>query len=799
MTTEPQTLLHTADLPASLSPGEEKEKTFSATAGTLAFFTVSLLLVAGLCRFSFYVLKNHRSAVARDDLVKTYVDVQPYGNRPKNADYIALNSLNRSAPAVFFDDRTNKAVKKTENAASSKKAPSPVYASLSAKPAVSKPPLRAVPAERLAPVALPVSVSAVMSSPVPAVANEGIALDELIVSGIKILEDAETQVADIMETEDAFAYDEAKAAAFITPKDPKSAVPPTPPDVAVPDKAPFTPAVRKKNTEKTVWLDVAALRNALKEKEEKSKRTTLAAVENEKRKKENNALLNMGGTKQTASLKTDVASDVGAETEAVNKSQTVAVVKDAPFPGTETLKAVGRKENPKVKEAVRSKVALTQKKANSSFSEAHNLWKVAVANGKPKNKLAVKTPDTEEEKIVAIKNLAREESNGERAAEEYIEVRNDDKNDGETVIYRNGRPHKIFNTENAAEKTSLAEAKAQTPPPLSWMDRQQAAVWTSMSQSDVPSVWTMSSDEKTHAPEAAKAFKVADVSTPAANDTAQKDPDVVTSAEVRIVGEEKKPEAKKSPLLLPLGSSAPVSTAAPLPAAVMPVSTASKPAATAPAVSLPALPFPASVESGENSEKTADDSIVGKIKSLFGTSGEAPSLPSLGTGTASAMPDLNKKKETPKKKKNTTQKQSERTSSSVREDAFSRMESNAKRNGENDLPSELRLTFKPGNAELTSSSVKWVKAFGNRAKKDIQRGIEVRMSNQIREIQEKRFAIIRSILLGAGMQPTQLFPVMSNRTPHTIVLRAFDIPEEGYEEYTSAGDGVEERIYYKQW
>ena len=127
------------------------------------------------------------------------------------------------------------------------------------------------------------------------------------------------------------------------------------------------------------------------------------------------------------------------------------------------------------------------------------------------------------------------------------------------------------------------------------------------------------------------------------------------------------------------------------------------------------------------------------------------------------------------------------------------MERNAKRNTENELPAELRLTFKPGNAELTSTSVKWVKAFGNRAKKDIQRGIEVRMSNQIRDIQEKRFAIIRSILLGTGMEPTQLFPVMTNRTPHTIVLRAFDIPEEGYEEYTSSGNGVEERIYFRQW
>ncbi len=798
MTTEPRTPLHTVELsPSASDVGGQKEKAFPVTAGTLAFLAVCLLLVAGLCRFSFYVLKNHRSAVARDDLVKTYVDVQPYGGRPKNTGYISLNARDRAAPAVFFDARKAKtpavAAKFSENP---KAPPAPVYASAPAEPA---PSLRAVPAERLAPVAdVPVSVAAVIPSAASEAGDKAVSLDDLLVSGTKILEEAETKIADIVEAEDAFAYDEAKAAAFMTPKEQKKAVPPLPPDVAAPDKAPFTPAVRKKNAERTVWLDVAALRRALKIKEDTSKKTAVAAAAKEKRLKENDALLKMGGAKQTASLKTDVVSDVVPETAPAKKTQTAAVVKDAPFPGTETLNAVGKAADPKVRETVRSKIAQAQKKANDAFSGAEGLWKIAVANGKPKNKLAVKTAEKADEKIVAIKNLAREENAGEQTPKDYMEVRNDLPNGGETVIYRNGRPHKVFNSGDEEAKTALAEAKTGKESSLNWMDRQQAAVWTSMSQSDVPSVWTVSSDEKKHDPEAAKAFKVADVSEPAAKAPKTEEPDVVTSAEVRIVGEEKKPEAKKSPLLLPLGSSAPVSTAAPLPAAAMPASVTPQTAAPAP-MTLPALPQPAAAEEEAGETEAEDDSIVGKIKSLFGTSGEAPALPSLGSGTASSLPDLNKKKKASEKKKSSARKQRKDSSSSVREDAFARMESNAKRNDENDLPSELRLTFKPGNAELTSSSVKWIKAFGNRAKKDIQRGIEVRMSNQIRDIQEKRFAIIRSILLGTGMEPTQLFPVMTNRTPHTIVLRAFDIPEEGYEEYTSSGDGVEERIYYRQW
>lgn len=784
------------DLSITTSPSAplqtDKKKALSLTAGTVAFFTACLFLIAGLCRFSFYVLKNHRNAVDKSAFVKTYIDVQPY-NGYKNADYIALDSFKNGAPAVFFENKRPESLK-SANQKQNHKPPLPVYASVSPAPAEHEPTLRAIPAKRLAPVVhAPISVAAV-SLKKENIRDNAVSLDDLIISGTKILDDGDEKIAEAAEIEDAFAFDAAKAEIF-EPKEEKKILPELPADVASPDKPPFTPVIRKKSPAKTVWIDVAALRRSLKEQENSALKILAAAEKKKAVKKENDALLNMGGAKQLASLKNEISSDTGLN--ASDKSQKTPENKTTEAENTPPLKAVGKKEDENVKKAVRSKVAQAQKKANDSFVQTESLWKIAVANGTPKNKLAVKKPETENEKIIAIKNLAREEADNEKPSKEYIEVKNSFEEPTETVIYRNGKPHKIFNADGKKEQKTADNSDSS----LNWLDRQQAAVWTSMAQSDTPSVWTLSSNDTPHNPETAKAFKVADVSEPAPQKTSETEKDnekdnVLTSAEVRVVGEEKKPEAKKSPLLLPLGSSEPVSTSAPLPAAVMPSSSPGKTNQSSPSQPvIHALPAPAPF--ADEAQNEQDDSIVGKIKALFSSSDTAPALPDLGGGSSEPLPDLNKK---PKTSTKTASKKSKKASSaSVREDAFAKMERNAKRNDEDEFPSELRLTFKPGNAELTSTSVKWVKAFGNRAKKDIQRGIEVRMSNQIRDIQEKRFAIIRSILLGTGMEPTQLFPVMTNRTPHTIVLRAFDIPEEGYEEYTSSGNGVEERIYFKQW
>ena len=65
----------------SLDKAHENKKKFPLTAGTAIFMSACFLLVMGLCKFSFYVLKNHRSAVSRDEFIQTYVDVQPFARK----------------------------------------------------------------------------------------------------------------------------------------------------------------------------------------------------------------------------------------------------------------------------------------------------------------------------------------------------------------------------------------------------------------------------------------------------------------------------------------------------------------------------------------------------------------------------------------------------------------------------------------------------------------------------------------------------------------------------------------------
>ena len=69
----------------ALDKSPENRKKLPLTAGTAIFVFACFLLVAGLCKFSFYVLKNHRSAVSRDEFIQAYVDVQPFSAEKKPA------------------------------------------------------------------------------------------------------------------------------------------------------------------------------------------------------------------------------------------------------------------------------------------------------------------------------------------------------------------------------------------------------------------------------------------------------------------------------------------------------------------------------------------------------------------------------------------------------------------------------------------------------------------------------------------------------------------------------------------
>lgn len=718
---------------------------YRLSAGTAAFLAFNFLMILGFCKFSFYVLKNHRSAVDRDTLVKTYVDVQPYsGTRSESPSYIILK--NQRTPAPFFD-RTGKAGDPS-SVFTAAKIPAPVME----KPVKTALPVIAKTAKRppvIRPAAPPALIAAVTPAPVKPAQETAADLDSLMSAGLSLLtESDETLIASrsILQEEPENTEPVAlKPAAPVVVDTAKISAP-----------AEKKPAAKKKKTAEkkeragTHWVDIAQLRRSLTDVADETRK-----AETERK---NEALLNMNGAKQTAALNTQTATDAvtapePAKTEkAEEKAVKTAVVQDIPFAGT------AEKNN------VLQTAAVKKPTTAAIAGNSTDLWKIARVRGSSKG---VGAPGKTAEKKPENLKIAQKSDAETPAATKPAGQK--------TVIYRNGRDV----TPDKARESSL-----------NWLDRQEAAVWTSMSQSDTPSVWSAAADGISD-PDRAKAFRVADEQpAPANNAKTDEKPEnnVVSSLPVRVVGEEQSPEAKTNPLLLPLGAPTAAPAAAVKTQTAPPVIPTGIPQNVNPA-GLTAALTPETADPA--SENKADDGLVNKIFSFFGKPDAASAVPEIGTGAPAEMAAAGVSKD--------DEKAAAAPKPAAKSADKKKTAAEPVKPASDIAPTELRLTFRPDSSEMSAQSVKWVKAFGQRAKKDIQNAVEIRMSNTNPALQEKRFALIHSTLTGAGMEDVQILPVMTDRTPHTIVLRMIVLPEEGYTEYTSDNGGIKERLYYRKW
>ena len=776
-------------------------KKLSFSGGTVVFIIFNFLLIIGFCRFSFYVLKNHRSTIERESLVKTYVDVQPYRtNTPDLPSYLTRDSRNKNAPAPFFKDgsRTETAGRKNENALpqpllNENKAPVP---SVVASHAISRPPVIKQPA--------PPVVAAKKNVPTPPLSDEnGRSLDGLILSGKTLLNGSEEKIAasELLLQKAPFEKSvySIEQNDFKTTASDKSATV----NIAIPAPRPEETTVEKNQIEQkneteisqansTHWVDVEKLRRRLSEKD-------VISTDREISGKQKTAFPEMNAPERLAAsniekfsaadVQQNAPDDITEPVSEKNETETVfpvvaeetavketAVAENALSPDAQTaeenmtLTETSPQEN---EERARQRA----KRALSGTAPA--LWKVAEVKGSKKA--------SEEKKEAETKEIENKEPENSIPAENNVQPK-------ERAIYRHGR--KITFEQKPNESKSL-----------NWLDRKEAAVWTSMAQSDTPSVWAVAPESAATESDRAKAFRVADekpdsAPAPTPDSAPASSPDesnVVNSAPVRVVGEEAKPEAKENPLLLPLGTP-PSGAAAPKnnpPPATTPAPVIPAPAKPAAVPSVPktnpngSSPLPSEEQVQQNKTETPEDSgIMDKFFSFFGKpSGTEDSLPSIGSGNA-VPTDSDKGKKPPAENKLSAQKKTAQPLPAAP----------AKQAEEKKvLPTELRLTFKPNSTEMSAQTIKWIKAFGQQAKKDIQNAVEIRMSNVNPDLQSKRFSLIRSTLLGAGIEDVQILPVITDRTPHTIVLRLIALPEEGFAEYTTDKNGVKEHLYYKQW
>ncbi len=94
------------------------------------------------------------------------------------------------------------------------------------------------------------------------------------------------------------------------------------------------------------------------------------------------------------------------------------------------------------------------------------------------------------------------------------------------------------------------------------------------------------------------------------------------------------------------------------------------------------------------------------------------------------------------------------------------------------MPSEIKLTFPKGSADVSAATVKWLKAFSAKAAKDSRMIVEIKMSNIGLDMQARRFAIIRNILTSNGVPTDRINPVLTSRNPDTVILKTSAVPQE---------------------
>lgn len=764
--------------PATSPRGDARKKQFRFGAGalTIAFLSLCTVLTFGFCKFSFYVLKNHRNIVERSDFSNLYAEARaPHGSFDSAPEFFpdilydaALTPAAAVKPAATVAQNENQAPKKIENAfvSADRRAPAARAATLAAFTV--KQPSKDAPAEK---------------SEAP--------LEDLISSGRGLLEENGeklTQTAtffeEIPQTDEIAETAKAPETVKAPEKTPEAVKTVETASAQKKIHAPVKTAPAQKAEPSTHWVDIETLRKEIsKLPSEKVKKEAAPAVRTAKADKKYTPADQMPETKQTAALPDAPVADVPAvkagavqEVKQEKKEEKTAGVKET------------RKQNKKKKRK--------------------NPWKIAMVGGKPVDNLAVEPQAPETVHGVAADKIENAEAPAVKSEPEKTAAAPTAAAENKsTIIYRNGKAKQIINADGTGTDLQPQTAyRAQRN--ADWLDGQEAAVWTNMSQSDVPSVWSFASQED-DTPSKTKAYKVAaEQETPAAEpQTNQRETKQETPAEQQPAKSPAKEKASAQPAAASVPPPAPAVAAkqpetqasslpvAPvLPSVVQPL-TNQKPAGAAPSPQGNQAPlFKKMSPDGVQNTASDEESFTGKLLSLFSKDSTPADKTSADAAAASkplSLPFGLSKTTAPKQTKEVSKKDMATVLKNLK---------NAKSAEQNNiLPEEIRLSFKDGTSDMAAPSVKLVKNFAKHAKDDAQTYIEVRVSDQMFDVQQQRFAIIRNILLSEGVDDAQILLYKSKRPSNSLVLRKTVISDEEYESHASWLNGEEERLYYKKW
>lgn len=116
------------------------------------------------------------------------------------------------------------------------------------------------------------------------------------------------------------------------------------------------------------------------------------------------------------------------------------------------------------------------------------------------------------------------------------------------------------------------------------------------------------------------------------------------------------------------------------------------------------------------------------------------------------------------------------------------------------LPNEIKISFRPDNAEISGQTLKWIRAFASQIVQDPQKYVEMRVSAYgLAGIQSRRVLLLKGTLLGSGLNPSQIRIVSTPRDSDSIVLRIMEKEDDVIEITEYSGLGTTKKKTIKSW
>lgn len=114
------------------------------------------------------------------------------------------------------------------------------------------------------------------------------------------------------------------------------------------------------------------------------------------------------------------------------------------------------------------------------------------------------------------------------------------------------------------------------------------------------------------------------------------------------------------------------------------------------------------------------------------------------------------------------------------------------------LPAEMRLSFQPGRAEISGTTLRWIQAFANKVIEDPSVILEIRIDRTSSfELQQKRLNLLHNILTNKGVDYGRINTVFTSREPNSFIIRTLRINDNVNN--TAQENKRGQTLYYQSW